>query len=161
MKAQLLIAAALVALGGAGAASAQDSKTRDFLKTAMQADSSEVMLGKLAADQGGSEAAKRYGQMLVDDHSMHLKKVEMVAANAKVSADDRPTDAANAELHKLAMLNGQKFDHEFAEYMVKDHRKAIGEYEKAARMKGGVGELARATLPTLHKHLSEAEKLKS
>jgi len=161
MKAQLLTAAALVAISCAGAASAQDAKTREFLKTAMQGDSSEVMLGKLAADQGGSEAAKRYGQMLVDDHSMHLKMVEMVAANAKVSADDRPTAAANDELHKLSQLQGAKFDHEFAEYMIKDHRKDIGEYEKASRMKGDVGKLARETLPTLHKHLSEAEKLKS
>jgi putative membrane protein len=144
----------------AGTAAAQDSKTRDFLTNAMQGDSSEVMLGKLAADQGGTEATKRYGQMLVDDHSMHLKKVEMVASSVKVSADDKPTDAANNELHKLAQLQGDKFDREFAEYMIKDHRKDIGEYEKASRMKGGVGELARATLPTLHKHLSAAEKLK-
>jgi putative membrane protein len=91
---------------------------------------------------------------------MHLKKVEKVAASVKVSADDKPTDAANNELHKLAQLQGDKFDHEFAEYMIKDHRKDIGEYEKASRMKGDVGELARATLPTLHKHLSAAEKLK-
>jgi putative membrane protein len=149
-----------VVLVCAAAAAAQDSKTRDFLKNAMQGDSSEVMLGKLAADQGGSEAAKSFGRMLVDDHSMHLKKVEMVASSMKVSADDKPTDEANAELHKLAMLQGDKFDQEFADYMIKDHRKDIGDYEKASRMRGDVGKLARATLPTLHKHLSAAEKLK-
>jgi len=160
MKAKLLSATVAVALACAGGAMAQDSQTRDFLKKAMQGDSSEVMLGKLAADQGGSAAAKRFGQMLVEDHSMHLKKVEMVASSVKVTADDTPTDEANNELHKLAMLQGDKFDHEFAEYMIKAHRKDIGEYEKAARMKGAVGDLARATLPTLHKHLSAAEKLK-
>lgn len=160
MKAQLLMAVALVAVGCAGAAAAQDSKTRDFLKDAMRGDSSEVMLGKLAADRGGSEAAKHFGQMLVDDHSMHLKKVEMLAASVNVAADDRPTDAANDELRKLSQLQGAKFDHEFAEYMIKDHRQDIGEYQKASRMKGDVGNLARETLPTLHKHLSEAEKLK-
>jgi putative membrane protein len=160
MKVQLISAALAVVLGCAGAAAAQDSKTRDFLKNAMRGDSSEVMLGKLAADQGGSPAAKRFGEMLVDDHSMHLKKVEKVASSMNVSADDKPTDAANSELHKLAMLQGDKFDHELAEYMIKDHRKDISEYEKASRMKGAVGELARATLPTLHKHLSAAEKLK-
>ena len=45
MKAQLVTAAAVVALGCAGAAYAKDAKTRDFLKNAMQGDSSEVMLG--------------------------------------------------------------------------------------------------------------------
>jgi len=160
MKVQLVSAALAVALSCAGAAAAQNSKTRDFLKNAMQGDSSEVMLGKLAADQGGSAAAKRFGQMLVDDHSMHLKKVEQVAASLNVSQDGTPTAAAESELHKLAKLQGDKFDREFAGYMIKDHRKDIGEYEKASRMTGDVGKLARETLPTLHKHLSEAEKLK-
>lgn len=160
MKVQLLTAAAIVALGCAGPASAQNDKAKDFLKNAMQGDSSEVMLGKLAADQGGDAAVKRYGQMLVDDHSMHLQKVEKVAATLNVPQDDKPTDAANNELHKLSRLQGDKFDHEFAEYMMKDHRKDISEYEKASRMSGDVGKLARETLPTLHKHLSAAEKLK-
>ena len=81
-------------------------------------------------------------------------------AEGDESALDQLTPIVYNELHKLAMLQGDKFDHEFAEYMIKDHRKDIGEYEKAARMKGAVGDLARATLPTLHKHLSAAEKLK-
>jgi putative membrane protein len=160
MKAQLLTVTLMVTLSCVGAVSAQDSKTRDFLKTAMQGDSSEVMLGKLAADQGGSEASKRYGRMLVDDHSMHLKKVEQIASGLNLSTDGAPTSAAENELHKLARLQGDRFDHEFAEYMIRDHRKDLTEYEKASRLKGDVGKLARETLPTLHRHLSEAEKLK-
>ena len=74
--------------------------------------------------------------------------------------DTQPTSTAESEVKKLAKLQGDKFDHEFAEYMVKDHRKDIAEYEKASRMTGDVGQLARDTLPTLRKHLSEAEKLK-
>jgi putative membrane protein len=150
----------LTILAVTGVASAQDSKTQKFLHDAMQGDSSEVMLGKLAADQGGSEATKRYGRMLVDDHSMHLKMVEKVASSLNVSTDVQPASGAENELHKLAKLQGDKFDHEFAENAIKDHRKDIAEYEKASRMTGDVGKLARETLPTLHKHLSEAEKLK-
>ena len=161
MKAELLAAVTMVALGCAGGAFAKDAKTRDFLKSAMQGDNSEVMLGKLASERAGSEAAKRYGQMLVDDHSMHLQKVEQVASSMNVPAEHQPMPAAEKERDKLSKLQGDKFDHEFADYMVKDHRKDIGEYEKASRMTGDVGTLARDTLPTLHKHLSEAEKLKS
>jgi putative membrane protein len=150
----------LVVLGCAGAASAQDDKTRDFLKNAMQGDNSEVMLGKLATEHAASPAAKHYGQMLVDDHSMHLKKVEKVASGLNVPAEYQPMAAAEKERDKLSKLDGDKFDHEFAEYMAKDHRKDIADYEKAARMAGEVGKLARDTLPTLRKHLSEAEKLK-
>lgn len=160
MKAQLVSVAVVAVLGCAGAALAQDDKTRDFLNTAMQGDSSEVMLGKMAAERGGDAAMKHYGQMLVDDHSMHLKKVEQVASGLNVPANDKPMAAAERERDKLAKLQGEKFDHEFADYMIKDHRQDITEYEKASRMTGEVGKLARDTLPTLHKHLSEAEKLK-
>jgi len=164
MRAQLFGATAAVVLGCAGAAFAQGDKgdkAQDFIKNAMQGDSSEVMLGKLAADQGGAPAVKRYGQMLVDDHAMHLKKVEQLASSLNLHPDGTPTAAAESELHKLARLQGGKFDHEFAEYMIKGHRKDLSEYEKASRMTGDVGKLARETLPTLHKHLSEAEKLRS
>jgi putative membrane protein len=160
MKAQLLMAALVVAFGCAGAASAQDHKSEKFLHDAMQGDSSEVMLGKLAADQGGSTASKHYGQMLMDDHAMHLKMVEKVAQGLNVPTDVQPTDEASSEAKKLAKLQGGKFDHEFAEYMMKDHRKDMAEYRKAAKMSGDVGKLARDTLPTLQKHLEAAEKLK-
>lgn len=160
MKAQLLALTVTAALGCAGAALAQDAKTRDFLKTAMQGDNSEVMLGKLAADHGASEAAKRYGRMLVDDHSMHLQKVEKVAAAMNVPDERQPAPKAEKERDKLMGLHGRDFDREFARYMIDDHRKDLAEYRKAARMRGDVGKLARQTLPTLRKHLSEAEKLK-
>jgi len=160
MKAQLITATVLVVLGCSAAASAQDDKARKFLQDAMQGDNSEVMLGKLATERATTPAAKHYGQMLVDDHSMHLQKVTKVASGLNVPVEHQPMAAAEKERDKLAKLDGDKFDHEFAEYMVKDHRKDIAEYEKAARMAGDVGQLARDTLPTLRKHLSEAEKLK-
>ena len=160
MKAQLVTAATLLFFGCAGAAFAKEDKARDFLTSAMQGDNSEVMLGKLATERASSPAAKHFGQMLVDDHSMHLQKVVKVASGMNVPAEHQAAPAAEKERDKLSKLDGDKFDHEFAEYMVKDHRKDIAEYEKAARMTGDTGQLARDTLPTLHKHLSEAEKLK-
>lgn len=143
----------------AAAVAKDDDKARTFLKSAMQGDNSEVMLGKLASEKASGAAAKHYAQMLVDDHSMHLQKVEKVAGGLNVPAEHQAAPEAEKERDKLSKLQGAKFDHEFAEYMVKDHRKDIAEYEKAARMTGDVGQLARDTLPTLHKHLSEAEKL--
>ena len=146
------------ALALAGAAEAQTSaKARHFLRDAMEGDNSEVMLGKLAVAQG--DATKSYGHMLVDDHSMHLQKVEKVAAAMNVPKDSQPMPAAEKERDKLMGLHGADFDKEFARYMAKDHKKDIGEYEKAAKIKGDVGQLAQDTLPTLHKHLDEAQKL--
>ena len=151
-----------LALGLAAAAYGQDNdKARDFLKKAMEGDNSEVMLGKLAVQQGDSAAVKRFGQMLVDDHSKHLPKVEKVASGLNVPADDQPMPEAQKERDKLMGMHGADFDKEFAKYMVTDHRKDLADYRKAAKMPGPVGKLARQTLPTLQKHLSTAEHIKS
>lgn len=156
MRRVILISTAALAL--AGAAHAQnDDKARHFLKDAMEGDNSEVMLGKLAVAQG--DATKSYGQMLVDDHSMHLPKVEKVAAGLNVPKDSETMPAAQKERDKLKGLHGADFDKEFAKYMAKDHKKDIADYEKAAKMPGAVGQLAQQTLPTLHKHLDEAKRL--
>lgn len=153
-----VILTSLAALAFAAAAHAKtDDKARHFLKDAMEGDNSEVMLGKMAMAQG--DATKSYGRMLVDDHSMHLQKVEKVAASLNVPKDSEAMPAARKERDKLMGLHGADFDKEFAKYMAKDHKKDISDYEKAAKMPGEVGQLAQETLPTLHKHLDEAERL--
>lgn len=158
MRGVILISAAALSLAGAARAQ-NDEKARHFLKDAMEGDNSEVMLGKMAIARGGDQATKAYGQMLVDDHSMHLQKVIKVASAMNVPEDHQAMPAADKERNKLSRLHGEAFDHEFAKYMAKDHKKDIGDYEKAAKMPGPVGQLAEQTLPTLHKHLDEAQKL--
>lgn len=158
MRGLILISTTVLALAGAVQAKSPDD-ARHFLKSAMQGDNSEIMLGKLAVSQGGDDATKRFGQMLIDDHSMHLPKVEKVAEGANVPKDSQAMPAAEKERDKLMGMHGKDFDKEFAKYMVKDHRKDISEYQKASRMTGPVGKLARETLPTLQKHLETAERL--
>jgi putative membrane protein len=85
--------------------------------------------------------------------------VEKVAAAMNVPKDSQAMPEAQKERDKLMGLHGADFDKEFAKYMAKDHKKDIADYEKAAKMKGDVGKLAQETLPTLHKHLDEAQKL--
>lgn len=155
--AALVTSAAVLSL--ATAAHAQDDKARHFLREAVQGDNSEMMLGKMAAEQGSDPKLKHYGEMLVNDHTMHREKVMKVASAMNLPDDRGPMPEAAKERDKLARMHGRDFDKEFAKYMVKDHRKDISDYEKAARMPGEVGKLARETLPTLHKHLSEAEHL--
>jgi hypothetical protein len=45
--------------------------------------------------------------------------------------------------------------------MVMDHKEDIQKYEKAASMNNAAGTYAKEALPTLRKHLQNAESLKS
>lgn len=160
MNTKLAALALLAAVACAGAALAKDDdKARHFLHDALQGDNSEVMLGKMAEERGDSPAMKRYGQMLFDDHSMHRDKVLKAGSGLGLADDRQPMEVAIKERDKLQGMHGRDFDREFARYMVKDHRKDIADYEKAARMRGEVGQMARQTLPILHKHLRAAERL--
>jgi putative membrane protein len=59
----------------------------------------------------------------------------------------------------MAKLNGAAFDKAFAQHMVMDHKKDIAAYQKEAKKQDATGQYAKATLPTLQKHLQSAQSL--
>lgn len=130
-----------------------------FLKKAMEGDNSEVHLGKLAEQRGSSQGLRDFGRMLDMDHGMHKDKVATLASSMGEKPTDDMTAEAKLEDRKLQRLSGPKFDREFARYMVKDHKKDISDYEKQAKGKGPVADMARDTIPILRKHLDTAEQL--
>ena len=154
-----LVVAAAAAIAMAGAARAASDEA--FLKKALQGDNSEVQLGRIAAERGGSPEARNFGQMLVTDHGQHKMQVVPLAQAHRITDVDTAMPAANAEAAKLQGLSGRAFDHEFGRYMVRDHKADIADYRReAARAHDpAVRKLAQGTLPTLHKHLNAAERL--
>lgn len=142
---------------------AQNSKPstadKSFVKQAIQADMAEVKIGQLAEQKGGDQKVKQFGQTLVSDHGKNLQKAKSLAQ----SMDVTPPDAVNAEqratYEKLSKLSGQRFDQEFAQHMVQDHKKDISKFEQESRKSGPVAEFAQTTLPTLKEHLQIAESL--
>ncbi len=150
----------IAALGIATAAAA--SPTTDFLGDAIKGDNSEIKLGAMAMDKGGTPAIKAYGKMLNADHSAHRAKLVAIAGPLGMKAPDGMTAGSDVEYAKLKVLSGASFDKEFAHHMVADHKDDIASYEKeVARNDPATVKLAKATLPTLRKHLAVAEKLAS
>lgn len=133
---------------------------KEFLTDALKGDNSEIALGKLAAEKGGSEVVRGFGQTLSTDHAKAKEDALPVAAALGVQPTDDLMDEAKAEMGKLAKLSGAAFDKEFARYMVKDHRKDISEFRQQAKTgEARVSALAKATLPTLRKHLKIAQSI--
>lgn len=130
----------------------------------------EIDMGKLAL-QNGTDATKKYGQMLVTDHSKADADVKTLAKLRKVKLTDHPTNMSPAEkaehdtmmekMARLKTLKGADFDREFVPQMVEGHEKEF------ARVSGEVGTVSDAklkallekTLPSLRKHADEAKKL--
>jgi putative membrane protein len=155
-----ILAAAALACLAATPALAKDDKS--FLTDVVMGNNAEIAIGKLAEAQGGSEAVRSYGKVLVDDHSKSQTEVAPMAKAAGVTMMDGMMPADEAEYNKLKALKGKAFDAELASSMAKAHKMMIAEFTE--QTKSGSPEtvkLAAATLPTLEKHLKLATALEN
>jgi putative membrane protein len=156
-KLALIAAAALLVSTAAWA-----GPREDFLKDAIRGDNSEIKLGHLAAQDGGSRAVRVYGRTLAADHSKAKVQAAQVARQLGIDVPSRAMLKADAEYLKLRALSGRSFDREFVGYMIDDHKQDIQTFRHAAQThRGPVGKLANEQLPTLRKHLHMAEQIES
>ena len=130
-----------------------------FMTRAMQTNLAEVQMGKLAQEKGSTQQVKSFGQMLTKDHQANQQKANQIAKQTGVTPPTSPSAVQKSDYDRLSKLSGAAFDRQFAAMMMDGHRNAINEFRREARMKDAVGEYAKQTLPTLEKHLREAERL--
>ena len=152
-------AAAFLTLAGSALAQSPDQESQSFIKTAIEGNIAEIDVGKLAQKKGKNPAVKQYGAMLVKDHGAANSKAKEAAKSVKVSPPTGSSVAEKATYLKLKVLSGDAFDKSFASSMVSDHQSDIKEYQKEAQKSDAVGSYAKEALPTLQKHLQEAQKL--
>ncbi len=154
--------AAAIALS-ASAALAQDKTankaSRTFIKNAIEGNLAEIDVGKLAQQKGTDPAVKSFGAMLVKDHGDANAKAKTAAADVNVTPPTGSSIGEKATYLKLKILSGATFDRAFAKAMVSDHQSDIKKYQKEAQKTDAVGTYAKDALPTLQKHLQEAQQL--
>lgn len=133
----------------------------EFVKKAASGGLHEVALGKLAAAQGQSEAVKKFGQMMVDDHTKANEALKAAAMKAGLTVPEKMTDEHQKMVDKFKGMKGEEFDKAYAKHMVEDHEKAVAMFTTAGKeaKDAGIKEFATKTLPTLQKHLDEAKQL--
>lgn len=133
----------------------------EFVKKAASGGMMELELGKLAVAQGKSDGVKKFGQMMVDDHSKANEELKTVAKKANMEVPAKMMEEHQKHVDHFKALKGEEFDKAYAKHMVEDHEKDVAEFTKASKeaKDAGVKEFASKTLPTLQKHLDEAKKL--
>ncbi len=137
-----------------------DRASQSFITKAVEGNLAEVQMGQLAQEKGESEGVRSFGQMLQQEHAAGAQKATAVATQLGVTPPTEPNKKQKAMHASLAKLSGAAFDRKFASEMVKDHKKEIAEYQKAAKKQGDpAGTYASETLPTLQKHLETAQAL--
>ena len=143
---------------GMGAMSSQD---RDFIMEAAMGGMMEVELGRLAAQQGMSEAVKQFGQRMVDDHSKANTELMSIASTKGITLPTALDDKHREHVTKLSAMSGAEFDRAYMKMMVNDHNKDVKAFERQST-RGADADLkafAGKTLPTLQEHLQMAKTL--
>jgi putative membrane protein len=132
---------------------------RTFIEDAAKGGMAEVELAKIAQERASSPEVKQFAQQMERDHSQANEKIRQLAQEKGVTMPEGPKLSQNHEASKLMKKQGQEFDREYMDYMVKDHKKDVKEFKKQAEKAKDpdVRSFAQQTAPTLEHHLQMAE----
>jgi predicted outer membrane protein len=157
-----LVAAALVAASPlAFSADKLAHKDAKAIKDLAEANRAEVELGKLAMEKASNPEVKKFAEHMVDAHGKMLQEVQTLADSKGVKLSDGIGVKNAATKKRLEHASGDKFDKDYVNAMVKDHRADVKDLEKMSRsvkdteVKAAVDK----ALPDVKEHLQHAEQL--
>jgi len=133
-----------------------------FLSDAIQGGRAEVELGKLAQTKSKNPDIKKFGQMLVQDHSKANTDMEALGKKKNFNLP-AGLGSHQSTLDKLNGMSGDDFDREFVNNMVSDHEKDVSTFQKESQNStdADVKAFAEKTLPVLQKHLDTVKGIQS
>ena len=141
-----------------------DNKEDDsqFLVDQAEINLAEIELGKLAQTKGTNPEVKKFGKMMVDDHTKAASEASALAKTKNFTLPTSLTEEGQEEYNKLNEKSGDDFDKKFADMMIDGHEKAINKLEKASKdaKDADVRTWASNNIAGLTAHLEHAKMLK-
>lgn len=134
---------------------------KDFSKEAAQGGMMEVQLGQIAMKNGGSQAVKGFGKMMVDDHTQINNQLKDLASRKNVDIPTSVSDDQQKDIDKLSKETGKEFDKDYVKMMIKDHKDDIDAFKKAGDKisDSDYKSFIQNTVPTLQKHLNAIQEI--
>ncbi|MES2773260.1 MAG: DUF4142 domain-containing protein [Bacteroidota bacterium] len=131
-------------------------KDATFLRDAYAGGLIEIQAAKDAQTRATTDHVKELANMILSEHQAANNKIKAMATAKQVTLDDNLTEKQRKDLEKLA--NEKKYEKQFADAMMKDHKKAVDLFEKFAveATDADIKAFATATLPALRKHMDMA-----
>ncbi len=146
---------------GGGMTAGMSQQDHKFVMETAMGGLKEVELGRIAAQQGATDAVKQYGQRMVDDHTKANTELMTLATSKGMTLPTELDEKHRQDVTKLSGMSGAAFDRASARMMVNDHKKKVDNFEKQSE-RGGDPDLkafATRTLPTVQEHLQMARAL--
>jgi putative membrane protein len=131
-----------------------------FVVNTANAGMTEIQLGQMAQQNGMASDVKKYGAMMVKDHTDAADRLKALAASKNITLPASVSPEMQKNIDDMQKKTGKDFDKAYIGMMIDDHKKVIGEFE--TELKNGsdadIRAFADSTLPTLKKHLNKAEE---
>jgi putative membrane protein len=134
-----------------------------FLHEAAANSVKERSAARVALEKSTDGDVKDYADMLVDDHTAALDDLVRLMEKHGIRQPADLPEAQHEAVGKLNGLSGAALDREFINTMVQDHQAAVAKFqqEQTTAHHEAVREYAKDLLPTLEKHLKEAQELQN
>ena len=162
----LIIAAALAVPATAGAQAVNDAQIASIVVTANQVD---IDAGKLAAERASKPEVKKFGELMVTDHTGVNKAAVELVTKLKVTPQDNPTSQSlkaggDKNLANLKTLKGAAFDKAYVDQEVAYHAAVIDAVDKVLIPGASNAELKALLVkvrPAFVAHLEHARKVQA
>jgi putative membrane protein len=162
----LIIAAALAVPAIAGAQAITDAQIASIVVTANQVD---IDAGKLAAERASKPEVKKFGELMVTDHTGVNKAAVELVTKLKVTPQDHPTGQSlkaggDKNLANLKTLKGAAFDKAYVDQEVAYHAAVIDAVDKVLIPGASNAELKALLVkvrPAFVAHLEHARKVQA
>jgi len=136
----------------------------DYVMKAGQSDQFEIQAGRLAEENGGSHAVKRFGAKMVADHTKSTKLVLAAAKKSHMPTPDSPPQLDSdqqAMLSDLQSKHGRDFDSAYISDQTTAHEKALDLQQAYAE--GGddphLRAAAKKIVPVVKMHIAMLKKM--
>jgi putative membrane protein len=104
-------------------------RDRDFVRDIGMMNLAEVAMGHLAIEHGSTDAVKKFGQLMIDDHTKALDALRQVASQHNLAVPEQVDDKYRDKQDKLAKKQGLDFDKAYCDEMVDAHQDLVDKLE--------------------------------
>jgi putative membrane protein len=156
--------ATIVALPWAFAITGESAEgTASFLQKVTEGQQTEIVLARLALRNAANEQVKAFGALMIQDHQRANQEVRFLAFKEDVHLVTQLSEQAIYQKAQLSRLNGTDFDQAYMAMMLRNHAKAIQEFEgqTSTAQDNEVRQWAADSVPLLKEHLERAKTLAS
>jgi len=140
-----------------------DKEAADYAVEVANGVMMEVKMGKLVEQKATRQNVKDFGAKMVKDHSKDVAMLKSIAAKKNITLPDSVGGKQEKKYQDLTKESGAKFDNDYVNFMVSDHKEDVKTAEDAIKnvKDPDLHTFAVKSLPVLKEHLSIITKLQS